>query len=369
LELINATRMVTGYTMGMEPSGRELLVVVIKGTFVLPRSHKEGLRLAEEQLPLVMADTFTGEPGLSAPIYEVDFAPRKKRVDVLLLGCAYAPEGRPATRVPVGLRVNGMTKSFAVVGNRRWQAGATGVSASAPEPFTVMPISYGRAFGGVDNRHEDFEKHAAYMRNPVGKGFHKHLRSEWVDGAPLPNTEELDRPVTQPDADFAPMGYGPIGRAWEPRYRYAGTYDQNWLDEHFPFLPPDFDEQYYQAAPLDQQFSGPLGGQEVALLNLTPDGRRSFVIPAFEAPVHVFPKKGEREDLKATLDTIVLEPDRERLTMTWRVARPLRKGMFEIAQVLVGRKGAEWWQQREEVAFPIPIVAAAEEISQPAGAE
>jgi hypothetical protein len=357
LELINATRMVAGYTMGMEPSGRELLVVVIKGTFVLPRTHEEGLRLAEEQLPLVMADTFTGEPGLSAPIYEVDFAPRKKRVDVLLLGSAYAPEGRPATRVPVGLRVNGMTKSFAVVGNRRWQAGATGVSASAPEPFAVMPISYDRAFGGVDNRHEDFEKHAAYMRNPVGKGFHKHLRSEWVDGAPLPNTEELDRPVAQPDGDFAPMGYGPIGRAWEPRYRYAGTYDQNWLDEHFPFLPPDFDEQYYQAAPLDQQFPGPLGGQEVAMVNLTPDGRRSFVIPAFEAPVHVFPKKGEREDLKATLDTIVLEPDLERFTVSWRIARPLKRSIHEIYQVLVGKKGREWWQKQAPIPFPLPVVA------------
>ena len=29
MELINATRMVAGYNMGLEPSGRELLVVVI----------------------------------------------------------------------------------------------------------------------------------------------------------------------------------------------------------------------------------------------------------------------------------------------------------------------------------------------------
>jgi hypothetical protein len=154
------------------------------------------------------------------------------------------------------------------------------------------------------------------------------------------------------------MALGPIGRNWDPRYRYAGTYDQKWLDDHFPFLPPDFDDQYYQAAPLNQQFDAPIGGKEIELVNLTPDGRRRFSIPVFDAPVHVFPKKGEREDLKATLDTIVLEPDDERLTMTWRVARPLRKNMFEVAQVLVGKKGKEWWQQREEVAFPIPVVAA-----------
>jgi hypothetical protein len=229
-----------------------------------------------------------------------------------------------------------------------------------------MPIGYDRAFGGVDNRHEDPAKHAAFMRNPVGRGFHRQLKAAWVDGSPLPNTEELNRPVEHPNGDYLPMAFGPIGRAWEPRYRYAGTYDQRWLDEDFPFLPPDFDEQYFQAAPLDQQFPGPLGGQEVAMVNLTPDGRRSFKIPAFEAPVHVFPKKGEREDLTVTLDTLVLEPDLERLTMTWRLARPLKKNMFEIAQVLVGKKGQEWWQQRDEVAFPILAVPAPDTEPEPA---
>jgi hypothetical protein len=68
------------------------------------------------------------------------------------------------------------------------------------------------------------------------------------------------------------MSYGVIGRHWLPRIGYAGTYDQQWLDEHFPFLPPDFDEQYYQAAPLDQQLPKPLGEQMVSLVNLTPDG-------------------------------------------------------------------------------------------------
>ena len=104
MELINSTRMVAGYTMGLEPSGRELLVVVIKGTFRLPVPGEE-VRLHEEQLPLVMADTFTGEPGRSAPVREVDFAPRKKACDVLLTGSAHAPKGRPATEVPVGLRI------------------------------------------------------------------------------------------------------------------------------------------------------------------------------------------------------------------------------------------------------------------------
>lgn len=355
MELINATRMIAGYNMGLEPSGRELLVVVVKGTFVLPKPGEE-VRLHAAQLPLTMADTFTGEPGFSAPTYEIDFAPRKKRCDVLLLGSAYAPGGRPAERVPVGLRIGDWSKKFAVVGDRQWQATSAGVSASAPQPFAIKPFSYDVAFGGTDTRHEDPAQHAAFMPNPVGRGFHKHLEPKWVDGALLPNTEEIDAPVSQPDGDYAPMAFGPLARGWESRYRYGGTYDDKWLEEHFPFLPPDFDEQYYQAAPLDQQLALPVGAQEVTLANLTPDGQRHFVLPDFEAPIHVFPKNGEREEYKAPLDTIVFEPDQGRFTMTWRIARPLKKNMFEIAQVLVGRKGREWWQQRDKVSFPIPIV-------------
>jgi hypothetical protein len=355
VEFINATRMIAGYTMGMEPSGRELLVIVVKGTFRLPQAGEE-FKLHEAQLPLAMADTFTGGPGRSAPLCEADFAPRKAQCDVLLLGTAYAPGGRPAPRVPVGLRVGKMIKSFVVVGDRNWDAGVGGIGATPPAPFASKPISYDVAFGGVDQAHEDPMKHAAFMPNPIGRGFRKQLKAEWLNGLPLPNTEELDRPVTRPDEEYRPMAFGPIGRGWDPRFRYAGTYDEVWLDKYFPFLPPDFDERYYQAAPLDQQLPVPVGAVEVALVNLTPDGRRSFMLPDFEAPIHVFPKKGAREEYLATLDTVVFEPDLERFTMSWRLARPLNRNMFEIAQVLVGRKGREWWQQRASIAFPIPVV-------------
>lgn len=355
MELINATRMVAGYTLGIEPSGREFLVVVVKGTFRMPGAGEEA-HLHAQQQPLVFADTFTGEPGLSAPCAEADFALRKPRCDILLHGTAYAPGGRPATRVPVGIRIGGWSKTFAVVGDRHWQAGLGGITASEPEPFTAMPVSYDRAFGGVDTRHADPARHAAFLRNPAGRGFHHHLDSAWVDGTPLPNTEDLGHPVTAPDGDYAPMAFGPVGRGWEPRRRLAGTYDEKWLDEHCPFLPPDFSDAYYQAAPADQQLDAPPGGQEVVLVNLGAEGTRAFVLPDFTAPVHIVPRRGPREELHAALDTLLFEPDLDRFSMTWRVARPLKNNLFEIGQVLVGRKGPEWWQQREQVAFPIPVV-------------
>lgn len=361
MELINATRMVAGYNMGLEASGRELLVVVIKATFRFPEpgAPADFFALHDEQVPLVMADTFTGEPGLSAPVYEVDFAPRKLHCDILLNGSAHAPNGRPTDRVEVGMKVGHWSKRLAVVGARQWDAGVSGARATPAQFFVNQAISYDVAFGGTDLQHEDPAQHAAYTANPVGQGFFKHLKKAWVDGKPLPRTEELGQTVSDGTVAYRPMAFGPVGRGWEPRYRLAGTYDQDWLDQHFPFLPPDFDERYFQAAPEDQQVplatfqNGPV---EVALLNLTPEGLTRFTIPHLVAPVNVFPKKGEREDYTATLDTVVIEPEHKRYTLTWRVTRPLKKSMFEIAQILVGKKGRDWWQQREQVAFPIPVV-------------
>lgn len=344
MDLLNATRMQAAYTQGLQKDGRELLVVVVKGTFAIPAPNREP-ELAAEQAPLVMADTCTGDPGFSAPVYEADFAPVKRRCDVLLLGSAHAPEGRPALRVPVGLRVGSMVKSFNVLGDRVWERTSLSVAAGPPKPFVVMPITYDRAFGGLDNVHWDAKEHSAYLRNPVGRGYRRHMIQ--IDGAPMPNTEELKRPVESPKGDYRPMAFGPIGRHWEPRAALAGTYDQDWLDQVFPFLPADFDEGYYQAAPPDQQIPYPQGGEEVLLANLTPEGRTQFRLPRIEMPVVFFPKKGDKEETQAVIDTLIVEPDLRRFTLTWRVSRPLRKNMFEVAQVLVGKMSRGWWRARE----------------------
>jgi hypothetical protein len=347
MELINATRMVAGYTMGAEPSGRELLVVAVKGTFRLPVAG-EPLALAEVQEQLVVSDLFHGEPGLSAPLYEADFAPRKLRCDVLVNGSAYAPDGRPANRSQVSLSVGGWSKALAVIGDRLWEA-------SPARPFESMPLDYGRAFGGTDDRSPDPALHAAFAANPSGRGFHHQLKREWVDGAPLPNTEELGTPVSSPHGAYRPMSFGPIGRHWSPRNRLAGTYDAAWLDEHFPFLPPDFSDEYYQSAPRDQQVPFPTGGEQITLLNLTPEGRTAFALPVFDAPIHYFRTDGEREDGRLTMDTLLIEPDLKRVSIVWRATRPLKKNMFEVPEIMVGKRSTDWWSGRETIAFPIPL--------------
>jgi len=346
MEIINATRMMAGFTLATDPNGRESLVVVVKGTFRIPIELGHALQLHDEQVPLVTSDVFHGEPGVSSPKYEADFVPQKRRCDVLLNAAAYAPGGKASTRVEVSARVGSWSKSFAVVGDRVWESDGVGIGKSAPIAFVRMPISYDRAFGGVDRHDDDPAKHAAFMANPAGRGFHSQLRKEWVDGSPLPNTEEIGNPVKWVEGDYKPMSFGPIGRHWEQRAPYAGTYDQQWMDNGFPFLPADFDDRYFQAAPDDQQLALPLGEQVVTLTNLTPEGASSFVLPHFAAPIQVFPKKGRPESMTASADTVIIEPDEHRVCLVWRVARPLSRNIFEIGQVLVGQKPPGWWRAR-----------------------
>jgi hypothetical protein len=254
-----------------------------------------------------------------------------------------------------GLRVGPIEKNFDVIGDRVWQARVGTITPSAPLPFTEMPLSYDRAFGGADRHSENAAEHDAYLPNPVGRGWHKHLKSEWVDGSPMPNIEAVGDSVSFPDDKRPPVALGPLGRGWPQRVRFAGTYDDDWLADVFPFLPHDFDERYYQAAPDDQQMPLPKGPMTVILSGFTADGPRQFMLPYLEAPVQVFPKRGEREDLTAKLDTIVFDTDAERFTMSWRVARPIKNSLHEIAQVVAGAKGRAWWQQREQVPIVAPL--------------
>jgi hypothetical protein len=341
VELINATRMVAGYTMGMDPEGREYLVVVVKGTFDIPTDGGEAT-LSAQQLPLVAADTFTGEPGFSAPVYESEYCLTKPRCDVLLIGNAYTPGGKPAPYTRVSLQVGPISKTIDVIGNRTWSG--RGGSPSEPEPFTVMPISYDRAFGGVDNSNPD--KATAYVRNPVGIGYRPLMNTDQLREQPVPNTQEPGKPITSPNGEYRPMSFGPVGRSWTPRLGYAGTYDDKWLEDTFPFLPADFDSRYYQAAPEDQQMAYPVGGEKISLVNLTSAGHLDFNLPTINLPVEFEDADFNRKALLLAIDTVLIEPEKQRISLVWRCSFTLRRNILEAKHVVVGQMPPGWYRAR-----------------------
>lgn len=342
----NHTKFPAGWTLGFEPDGRELLVVVVKATFDIPK--KGGLpQLADEQVPLVEADEFTGEPGHSATLYETDYAHRKPYCDVLLNGSAYASKGLPVERVTVSIQVGNMKKAFNVIGDRRWDRIMMQDTPSLSLPFLRKTVSYDYAYGGVDIHPDHETKVMTYGPNPVGMGYYPYSSGKHLQGKPLPNTEEIGKPIkASKSGSFSPMAFGPVGRNFSQRIKFAGTYDQKWLDHRAPFWPDDFDYQYFQAAPVEQCIPYPQGGEPVIIENLTPEGITAFTLPKWEVPVLVVPYQGKAEQRMPVIDTVFFEPDQGRFTMAGRIGRPLKRDCFELKEILVGESITAWQRKQ-----------------------
>jgi hypothetical protein len=338
MNLINHTPFAAECTTAHSKEGRECVVVVVKATYSLPLAG-EVPKIADQQVPIIYGDTATGEPGLSAPVYECDLCLDKPMVDVLLLGSAHAPQGKPDGKVLVGLSVGDWKKAFVVTGKRHWRTHLLSVGLTEPEPFIQQSISYDLAFGGTVPDENSEKGPAVFDANPIGRGFDPQAR--WADGTPGPQTEELNKPIKNTHSPYTPMGFGPLGRHWQPRASFAGTYDDRWQAERFPFLPADFDARYFQAAPTDQQVPQITGDEAVRLMHLTPasltpTGLLDFALPNLSLPVVLRGKKAGTEEIKARVDTLLFEPDLQRFSVTWRVVRDLANDPYRYSSVEVG---------------------------------
>jgi len=349
MNFVNRSGLPAAWTVGFRRDGRELLVTIVKATFNLP-APGEPVALMPEQQPLVQADEFSGEPGFSAPKFESDYAPFKPGCDVLLVGSAYAPRGTRVKRCEVELRVGAMSKRIVAVGPRVWQKTLGMVSATSPTAFETVPLSYDTAWGGTDRTHEAEGNVDTFVENPVGRGYWRY--KDAIDGQPLPYTEQAGKPIDSYSGNYVPQAFSPLGRSWTPRAQLAGTYDKEWLTNRAPLWPDDFNERYFQCAAADQIISYPVGGEQVMLRNLSPHEVLSFALPVIEMPVTFIPHKGRDITRSANVDTIVLQPDQARFTLTWRHALPLGRSIFDVKETIVGQMSEAWHRSRRFTGKP-----------------
>lgn len=322
LQLADGTPFVSTLSLLQDPQGIDTLYVVVKGTFTLGPA----VTVAAAQQPLQMADVPWGEPGASSLRYASDIHPAKPATDVALVGSAHAPGGRPVTELDTLLAVGPLRKQVRVVGDRLWTGRALGPALGPAQPFTTMPLTWERAFGGVHVLDQDKGKVKAVEENPVGAGFRARRRRDELKGLSAPN-------LLDPDDAERPAGYGFIAPHWQPRRSYAGTYDDAWQRTRAPILPADFDPRFFNAAAPGLVADGYLeGGERVKLANLTPDGRLSCTLPRcrFDLAVRI---AGRSERPALNLETVLLEPDDERLSLLWRAAVPCDKQALRIEQV------------------------------------
>ena len=336
MQIYDQTGFAHAFTTQMDKAGHEFVLLVVKATYAFPDTAGATAEPADDQIPLVMADTFTGAPGFSAPLWETDFAFRKPACDVILNGAAYGPGGRPAPAVRAGLRVGAWSKVLDVLGHREWRARGPLFAPTAPEPFRRRAISYDTAWGGTDRLDPDDPAPPAWRRNPVGTGWAAPRNQGRIPGLALPATQALGEEIASPFGDYTPMAFGPVGRGWPGRIEFGGTYDQHWIDEIFPFLPPDFDDRYFQMAPPDQQIARPTGGEDVILVNLTPRGREHLRLPETRLPLTLFRGRGLDTETTVLPDTVLIDAEARRLCLVWRLAARIHRSVLDFTEAWVG---------------------------------
>lgn len=317
-----------------------LCLVVIAGTFDLPppgQPSRDPLGVAQTQPPVPSGDIFEGDGAAAFLDVEGQLSYVRHGTDVYVRGSAHAPGGTPTTRAQVGVRVGSLQAGAVVFGDRHWDHGLRGTVPSSPRPFTEIELSWSRCFGGwVDDGRADAI--AAAERNPAGVG--NHANEDDALGKPLPNFERADALISSFGDRPLPRGFGPVARHWTPRRGFGGTYNDAWVELRAPRWPPDFNEQFFNAAVDDlhstQHF---VGGEAVQLVGLAAEGGFGFLLPQRRLLVRYILSSGDIR-VTPTLDAVTLDTDKRQATLIWRATIP--RELTEIRGVVV--RELESWE-------------------------
>lgn len=327
----------------------DVLPVSTEPTYVPSSNHGAGRRLVEEAHATAMA---------------------KPQTDVLVRGSAQSLRG-PVTVLETGVRVGAARKAVRVIGDRRILAAPErDLSFSQPERFSEMPLLWDHAYGGRDQHAErllskDVPRsgfgrplgldlggfvQVTYPRNAAGRGYFLDSDRARLDGTLAPNLEDptdpitpdrllsattkdwIDRPVAacyEPiDLFTFPRAVFLIRPAFNPPARPVhelGTGAVLRADLDKPFDLRTFgDRRAYNSAPAGLAVCRLQGAERVSLWNLharhellefdLPDDRPTLVLE----PPGVAPR-----ELQPLLQTVLIEPDLDRVTLTWAGVLPV----------------------------------------------
>ncbi len=340
-------------------SARRALACVVKRTYAVDANGK--LTLADEQVPL------TVEPEVELDAYgghkllcdDTDLGPPKDATDVVFTGSAYALER--TTELFAALVVGGAARRLRVTGERRAEVRPDGSARfSAAQPFERVEMSYALAYGGYDEHaHWKIAPPTpdeivrlgrplglfAYPRNSAGAGYFIDADRPRADGALLPQIEDPSD-LLLPERLFVPRAQawidapipGALGwlhHAWYPRmFRYAGRLLAHDPPTHpigeialgegadladvQPLPPGAIHPRALQGAAPGLSRERLRGDEPVILQHLHPTvADLRFELPG-EAPLFTLrPPEVRAFHPKPTLQTVRIEPDEGRISLTW----------------------------------------------------
>lgn len=206
MELVNQTPAPAALYVSQVSAEWKSGFLVAKVTFQVGPGGQ--IRIVEEDpMPVLDMDQETSSGTLPRDLV----ARRASGLDVVLLGAAYAPGGRPTRELMVAMRVGSTTRHLKVSGDRHWVGTGDAAYISEPEPFVRMALTWDRAFGGggdvwldphtvLPARHPGNPNGRGYDIDPIVHGYQRtgaaaegFPRSDYV--RELPNLEHPLEPI------------------------------------------------------------------------------------------------------------------------------------------------------------------------------
>ena len=311
MSFVNETRYAALPVPLMDPEGRDVVVTIVKATFVV--GERGELRPADDPSPVRISDVARDpDDPRSSLLYPSDVGLEKPGTDVVVVGDAVAP--RPVKVMDVAVQVKTRLAPLRVHGPRVYYDGVLGVAVGPAAPFERVPITYENAYGGAS---EDLS--IVELANPAGVGVAR--RASDLIGQRAPQIEHPERPHASASDQHPPMGYGAIPPHWSPRRVYVGTCGSAWQKTRMPLLPADHDPRFFCVAHPSLRFDEKLApGDPIRVLgmSLVPI---TLELPRLAARVHAR-FDGGREERLVPIDTVILSPSERRLEIAGRVSFP-----------------------------------------------
>lgn len=326
--LLNSTPLPAVIVPLEDQEGRAGWLLLVKCTWRLSSNrmaaaeHQAPILLSAEQRPLGELElddvqrAALGERINDKVVWlDHELAPYKPAFDVVVAGYATAPEGHAASHVDAGLRIGQRVVAVRAHAPRRWRMSLLGVRPHAlSRTVRRVPLSYAVADweGGI---------------SPVDRNAPKDA---------LPWLESLAHPTRYAIAGRHPTGFGPWPTTAPHRKRHAGTFDAAWQAKRMPRPPLDLNPRCYNVAHPDLQLDAPPSpGTEISLVHLARQPVIQTAMPHLDLSVRTTREGAPLPTEPLRADTLTIEPDLDRMSLTWRAHFLARSSAGPLRQIEV----------------------------------